>query len=83
MKFANKIIDPPPLKEFPAEYLSEDSNISEDTEYATKKTALVEKVKEFRDNYFDDQLLIESLETAYIKLSEMKPHKAEQKKKEE
>ena len=55
--------------------LSEDSNISDQSAYAKKKTALVDWITEFRDYNFDNPKMVATLESSFLKMAVLKPHK--------
>ena len=67
----------PPLKEYPDEIESDDTNISDKTDYIVKKTNLNVKIKNFKEDYDEHPAMIETLEKSFIKMSELKPHKDE------
>ena len=55
--------------------LSEDSNISEQSAYIKKKTTLVDWIREFKDYNFDNPLMVNTLESVFLKMAVLKPHK--------
>ena len=76
--FQKKVFEKiPPLKEFPEEILSEDSNISEKSDYVLKKTTLNNKIKYWKDEFEEVPEMVLHLENCYRTLSTLKSHKTE------